>query len=865
MKAGDFIDPYRVVSSLGAGGMGEVFRARDTRLNRDVAIKVLPDTFASDPDRLARFEREAQVLASLNHPNIAHVYGIVEGGGDTDARARHPALVMELVDGQDLALRIAQGAIAVDEAIAIAIQIARALEAAHDQGIVHRDLKPANIKLQSDGTAKVLDFGLAKTLDAGGGSEASDPAAFTVTSPALLTSRGVVLGTAAYMSPEQARGKAVDRRSDIWAFGVVLYEMLTGRRMFAAETVSDTIAGVLTRDPALDALPSHTPPSVRRVLQRCLQKDPARRLHHIADARLELEQSSSEPANSTVVPFAPARTRWWPAVALAAVAASAAGAVTWGLLSRSDRPPQRYSLVLPDAGFNTVSDTGISPDGKWIAYSPNRHSGPFALLLRPLDGTEARQITASTNTGYSPFFSEDGQWLAYVIDNNLYRVRVAGGIPERLAPVPNGRIDGAWGDDGTLMLAAGFSFDNVRRPAIGRWHNGTFDLVTRPDPGQAHHDVHILPGSKTMLFTIVTPTTASIAAIPLAGGEAPRVILEDARRPRYARGRLLFTRESGGELMSMAFDPVRLVTSGEATRIASVARIVESTGFDVARDGTIIYSGPADTAAADSFTAVIVSRSGTESTAVAQKGAWAEPRVSPDGLTLILRAIAVPNCELWSVDLRRGTRTRVNLDGDHHNPLWGADGQLTWSMAMADGRAIVTGRIDRPSVPVTKIAPSAHERLPDSWSPAGDVLAFTEIDPEQSQDIWLYDMKSGEARPFLNGPAKESRPRFSRDGKWLAYVTNDSGRDEVYIQPVAGNGARIQVSLEGGGNPLWSPDGRELFFVDEASLMQVEIDLRGARPEIGQQDPRGTVRLGPRRQLRHHAGWTALRVHSPGR
>jgi eukaryotic-like serine/threonine-protein kinase len=838
LDAGTRLGPYEIIAAIGRGGMGEVFRARDTRLNRDVALKVLPDSVSSDAERLARFEREAQVLASLNHPNIAHVYGILEGDGSTAASRSTSAIVMELVDGPDLAARIAERPLPVDEAIAIAIQVAHALEAAHEQGIVHRDLKPGNIKVRADGTVKVLDFGLAKALlgagragragQAGGEEILNSP---TMTSPAV-TNAGIILGTAAYMSPEQARGKAVDRRTDIWAFGVVLYEMLTGRTMFAADTVSDTIAAVLTREPSLDAIPPQTPAAVRRMLQRCLQKDPARRLHHIADARLELEQAGSEPALATRKPERAASMRWWHLLALAAATALIVAAALWALFSRPAPPAQRYSFVVNDAGFNTVSASAISPDGKWIAYSPNRNSGPFRLLLRPIDGFDAREIAAGPNTGYNPFFSADGQWLAYVIGGALYRVPVTGGAPERLATVLTGTTDGSWGRDGTILLAANFRADNIVRRRITRLTNGAFEAVTNPGADEAHLDVQLLADNRTALFTIDTPNSASIATVTLGGDATPRVLLTDARRPRYAAGRLFFQRASSGDLLHVAFDPDKVSPSGEPTRIANLAFVADSPSFDVASDGAIIYSAPSDTTAQAGFTVLAVNRSGGEVTVVAQMSSWAEPRVSPDGRTVMLRDITSPNCILWSVDLQRGTRTRVNFDGDNHNPLWHPDGQLTWASSVDGVRSVVMGRVDRPAVSVTRLAPGENERVPDSWSPDGTMLAFTEIHPVKGQDIWLLDSRTGATRPLLNSPYKENQARFSRDGGWLAYVSDESGRDEVYLQPTDGNGARIQVSIDGGSSPLWSPDGRELFFVDKASLMQVTVDLRTSPPDI---------------------------------
>jgi serine/threonine protein kinase/Tol biopolymer transport system component len=831
LAAGSRVGVYEVISRIGEGGMGQVFRARDTRLNRDVALKVLPDAFAGDPDRLARFAREAQTLASLNHSNIAHIHGLEESGGVS-------ALVMELVEGDDLSQRIARGPIPVDEALSIAIHVAHALEAAHEQGIIHRDLKPANIKIRDDGAVKVLDFGLAKALEpasASRGGRSHPLESPTITSPAMMTAPGIMLGTAAYMSPEQARGKVVDRRADIWAFGVVLYEMLTGRSMFVADTVGDTVAAVLTREPPLDALPADTPPSVRRVLHRCLQKDATRRYHHIADARIDLEQTVAEPLAAAT---AHAPTRRFGSVGTAAIAATSVALTAllgWMALAGPSQPRRRYSFTIPNAGFNTVSFTAISPDGQSIAYSPNRHAAPFRLFVRALDAFDEREVASARGTGFNPFFSADGRWLAYFDTGTLYRVSLTSGSAERLGTIPPGSPTGTWGDDGTIVVSAPFRIDNVQKIALARLlPGGTLAALTNPGPGEDHQQPDILPGSKTVLFTLATAKVASVAAVPLSGGE-PRIILGDARRPKYAAsGHLIFQRPSSGDLMSVRFDPSKLAISGEPTRIAAAAYLIGAAAFDVSREGTIIFSGPTDATGETGFTAVMVNRSGGEATVVAEQGSgsWAEPRISPDGRSLVVRSVASPNCDLWSVDLQRGTTTRVTFEGDNHNAIWRSDGQLTWGADVDGRRGIRMGRADRPGRP-TALAEAGYERVPESWSSDRTRLAFTESHPVTGQDIWLLSVDSGEARPFANSPFKEDQARFSPDGKWLAYVSNESGRDEVYVQPADADGARVQISVDGGHSPLWVPGGRELFFVEGASMMSVSLDLRSSRPDVG--------------------------------
>jgi Tol biopolymer transport system component len=653
----------------------------------------------------------------------------------------------------------------------------------------------------------------------------------TITSPALLTGRGLILGTAAYMSPEQARGKNVDRRADIWAFGVVLEEMLTGRPIFAAGTVSDTIAAVLTREPP-DTLPPNTPPSVRRVLQRCLQKDPARRYHHIADARLELEQTAVEPVVVAAAQGPTRRFGWTAAIGIAVASVAITALVGWMFLAAPTDAPRRYSFTIPGAGFNTVSFAAVSPDGRSIAYSPNLHAGPFRLLVRTLDGFDEREITSVQSTGFNPFFSPDGRWLAYFTGTTLYRVPVTGGSAERLATVLPSNPMGAWGDDGTIVVSVPFRIDNVLKISLARLlPNGAFEALTTPEAGEAHQTPDILPGSNTVLFTVAAPKVSSIAAVPLAGGK-PRIILSDARRPRYAvTGHLVFQRPSSGDVMAVRFDPSQLAISGEPTRIAPAAYVIDAAAFDVSREGTIIYSGPTDTTADAGFTAVMVNRSGAEATVVAEKGTWAEPRIAPDGRSLVIRNIAAPNCDLWSVDLRRGTKTRVTFEGDNHNPVWRSDGQLTWGTNVDGRRRIRLGRADRPERPST-LGEAVNERVPESWSPDRTRLVFTESHPVSGQDIWLLTIASGETRPFANSQFKEEQARFSPDGRWLAYVSNESGRDEAYIQSVDGDGVRLQVSGDGGQSPLWAPNGRELFFVEATSLMSVTVDLRQPRPDV---------------------------------
>lgn len=822
---GQRLGPYDVLAKIGEGGMGEVYRARDTRLDRDVAIKVLPKGFVADPERIARFEREAKALATLNHPHIAQIYGVEESSGTR-------ALVMELVEGETLADRLGRGAIPIEEVLPIARQIAEALEAAHDKGIVHRDLKPANIKLRPDGTVKVLDFGLAKAIEGSGRSGGSDRSSEdnalnspTITSPAM-TAAGLIIGTAAYMSPEQARGHAIDHRADVWAFGAILFELLSGHRPFAADTVSDTIAAVLTRHPDLGSLPAGTPAHVRRVLERCLQKDARRRFYAIADVRLDLEDAAGAPAE----PHRQSRSRT--VVALAAGAAlGAAVAAMWILANRVLDAPSVRSFTIPGAGFNTVSQTAISPDGKWIAYSPAVDSGPFRLYVRALDSFDEREVAVGS-TQLNPFFSPDSKWVAYFNENTLQKVLLAGGTPQRIATVSPGISAGVWGRDGFIVLSANLNLQGVLRRPLARVpaDGGELALLLRPGEEESYLAPTILPDGRTVLATLVTPRTWSIVAVSIEGGER-RVVLTDARTARFSpSGHLLFQRPSSGDLMAVRFDPTRLETLGDPVRLTAVAQVAESVAFSAADDGTLIYSGPSDTVEDSGFTIVSVDRTGAIAPVLSEPGSYSQPRASSNGRFLLYRVIGVPNCNVWMLDIIRGTRTRVTFDGDNHDPVWHPDGRAMWSSVLAAGRVMRIARVDRAVEPVA-IAETSHQRMPHAWSRDGSKLLFVEINPVTGRDLWLLPT-AGDARPIAASKFDEDQGAFSPDGRWIAYVSNESGRDEVYIQPIEGDGGRVPISVNGGTGPLWSPDGRELFYAERAQLMGVDIDVRGATPEV---------------------------------
>jgi len=817
---------YRLIEPIGEGGMGVVWRATDTTLGRDVALKLMLDVFASDAERLARFEREARTLASLSHPNVAAVHGLHEADGVR-------FLVMELVDGEDLAERLARGPMPLEEALPAARQIAEGLEAAHARGIVHRDLKPANVKLTEGGRVKVLDFGLAKPTDIfATGSGTSPTMSPTITSGG--TAAGTILGTAAYMSPEQARGKTVDQRTDVWAFGCLLYEMLTGRRAFFGETVSDTLAAVLRGEPDMNALPAQTPASVRRVIRRSLEKDPERRLHDLADARIEIVEAqegageidgSASGAAATPSHATPGRLprRWLAPVAVLLVAGAALA-----LGYRMHRPPAPHSwhVAIPGAGFNSGSTSAISPDGKWIAYSPPTLVLRSPIVLRATDSFEERQVTGVSG-GANPSFSPDSKWLAFSGDRGMYRVPVSGGTPQRVIETSGYGSGGVWAPGDELIIEdvrIGDSFWTglTAVPSSG----GAPRKLTAIAEGERFHlQAHLLPDGKTLLFTVNNvDNTFSIGAVPVAGG-SHRILLRDASTPLYLpTGHLLYFRPGTGEVAAVRFDAERAEPIGEPVNVLTgVLRGTAGQGaYDVASDGTLIYTA-ADMSmgAIGSSRPVWVDRGGKVSPLVDEVSVWGQPRLSPDGTKLLLRKPQTPNCDLWVRDVARGTMSRVTFEGDNHDPVWGP-GRDRISFAIQNERSrLIASKAWDGTGTIETIVQADDSLSAPSWSADGNVLAFV-WEAATSSDIWVKP-GVGEATPFLTSEFEEIWPAVSPDGRWIAYVSNESGREEVYVRPYPGPGGRLQISTAGGTGPLWSKDGGELFYAEADKMMRVAI------------------------------------------
>jgi serine/threonine-protein kinase len=806
--------------------MGEVYRGRDAKLGRDVAIKVLSSAFAADTDRVARFEREARVLAGLNHPHIAAVYGFQESDGID-------ALVMELVEGPTLADRIASGRLPLDDALAIARQIVDALEAAHEKGIVHRDLKPANIKVRDDGTVKVLDFGLAKALD---GVEREASATSASMSPTLTapTQLGVILGTAAYMAPEQARGKPVDKRADIWAFGAVLYEMLTGRRAFAAEEISDTLAFVITKDPDWSALPPDTPPSIHTLLRRCLEKDRKRRLADIADARFELDDAADGRAREPRVPPAAEGSRGvrralpW-VIAAAATLAAVVAVVRWAPW----RAPAARSAVRLTSDFGAqaslVTTNGspalaLSPDGTVLAFTGQRPDDEPRLYLRRLDQLTATPLERADGTA-SPFFSPDGQWLAYFSGGKLKKIAVNGGASIALADAANPR-GGAWAPDGTIVFAP---TSTVALSRVADNGGATEPVTTLPKGTVTHRWPQIIDDGRAVLFTSSAANgqydEANIVVQPLPRG-TPKVVLTGGFYGRYVpSGHIVFAH--AGSLFAVPFDLQRLEVVGPSVPIVQGVSTINGTGaaqFAIGPDGLLVYL-PGENEDIN-LPLLWLDQHGVVTTLRAARANWGNVQFSPDGRRLAMN-ITSPRAQIFVYEWARDIMSQRTFDASGgFSPVWSPDGN---DIAYASRTGSDAGAMNLyvrhadGSGESVRLTTSTNSQAPTSWHPSGKFLAFTEI--TSSSDLMLLPLdgdsssgwKPGQPEPLVATQAPEWDPAFSPDGRWLAYSSGALGRPEIYVQPFpATSSGKWKVSGDAGGRyPVWSRTSRTLMFMPE--------------------------------------------------
>ena len=831
---GTRLGPYEIQSALGAGGMGEVYRARDTKLNRDVALKILPEQFASDPDRLARFQREARVLASLNHPQIAAIYGIEETNGVQ-------ALVLELVDGPTLADRIARGPMAFEEALPIARQITDALEAAHAQGIIHRDLKPANIKLRPDGAVKVLDFGLAKALDLV--PDGIDPSQSpTITSP-TMTGVGVILGTAAYMSPEQVKGRSLDPRSDIWAFGCVLFEMLTGRRAFGGEDVAETLAFVLTKEPEWNSLPSNLPPSIRRLLRRCIVKDRTRRLADIADARIELDETVSDEIGSSAAAsasssHAPNTTRrvlpWTIAAAFLAMTLALAGVLRFGRPT-PDTPMLRTSILLPGRigdrwGGTPGANLAVSPDGLRLAFVATDSTGRRQLWMRDLDGTVARPLS-DTEDAITPFWSPDSRWLAFVAKGKLRKLDPSAGTAVTLCE--SAISGGAWNRDDIIL----FTQSSPQALAKVGAEGGAPSPVTTLDAKAfefRHSSPFFLPDGRHFIYVMIgLGEETAVYLTSLESQERTQLPIESAF-VQYAQGFLLFTR--GTTLMAQRLDERNYALVGEAVPIVEQLRVdwfLRGRYFTVSDTGVLVFQEDPS----PGYDLVWYDREGRRTGTLGTSADYADVSLSPDGRRVLVSIGEPPtmNRDLWIFDVARGIRTRFTAspEPEAHN-IWSPDG----SRIVFDRRKGHRDMYQKASNGVGDeevLLEDESDKNPVSWSPDGRYIMYIRRNVG-IVNLWVLPL-DGDRKPFpfRESPFFDVPGLFSPDGHWVAFASNESGRMEIYVSPFPGPVEKSQISIAGGRNPRWRRDGKEIFYqAPDNKLMAAAVSTDRGRFEVGE-------------------------------
>jgi serine/threonine-protein kinase len=823
LTPGTRIGTYEIIAAIGEGGMGQVYRAHDTKLNRDVALKILLPAVAGDPDRLARFKREAQVLASLNHPHIAHIHGF------EDSAATH-ALVMELVEGPTLAERIAQGPVAAPEATAIAKQIAEALEAAHEAGIVHRDLKPANVKVREDGAVKVLDFGLAKAMD-----PAASSSAGAMNSPTLTargTEFGLILGTAAYMAPEQAKGKVVDKRADIWAFGVVLFEMLAGQRAFKGEDISDVLAAVLRQDIDWSALPKDTPKNLRRLLARCLERDPKKRLRDIGDAWTDLDAPAiEEPAALAAAPVVTPRKSLVATVLPWAVALLVSGAViTWALLRTPPVPTRNVTRASVTVnGFTAFAS--LSRDGSRLAYTAVADASTAVLVLRSMDQFEGKPVPGAINAAF-PMFSPDGQWIAYCTPDQpgkIKKIPVTGGTSITISD-GNFFLGSTWGDDDTIVFTGPKGL--MRVPA----GSGTPQALTTVDAAKgeaAHVRPQFLPGGKQLLFTVNPVNSADgakFAVLDLAKGTY-RTIAKGGVNGRYATsGHLTYV--SGTTLFAVPFDLGRLEVTGNEVPVIEGVSIngAEGTGdYTVSDAGLLVYiEGDSQNVGT---TLAWVNRKGVTEVLPGQaRQQWGTGRSSPEGRRIANGIKSEKGVDIWVQDVQRGTPTRLTFGGDNDNPVWTPDGAHIIYTGTKDGKSglysIAADGSGKPQLVLATDRPAVSSAV----TPDGKMLLFDQVGPEKRRQIFVVALPTGGApatpHPLHEAASSEAGAQVSPDGRWVAYQSNESATVEIYVQPFPGPGAKQRISTQGGQRPRWSRTGRELLYwanIPAARMMSVDI------------------------------------------
>jgi serine/threonine-protein kinase len=836
--SGKRLGPYEILSAIGAGGMGEVYRTRDTRLDRIVAIKILSGHLAGRAELRERFEREARTIASLNHPHICILHDIGQQDGID-------YLVMEYLEGETLAERLKKGPLPIEQVLKCAIEIADALDKAHRKGVTHRDLKPGNIMLAKSGT-KLLDFGLAKLRqDALPGS----PLSQLPTANEAITAQGTILGTLQYMAPEQVEGKTneIDARTDIFAFGVVVYEMATGKKAFEGSTSASVISKILQVDPPpMSSLQPMTPPALDRVVKRCLAKEPDDRWQTARDLEMELKwiaESGPQSASQTNVPVKGIRALGRQpimfglgALLLGAVMASLA---IWNLKPTPPvpRPVSRFTITLPAgqqlAGLDVGPAVALSPDGTHLAYVARQGGTQQQLYLRAMDSLEAKPVSG-TEGAVNPFFSPDGQWVGFFAGQKLKKVSVSGGSALTLgdATFPHGA---SWGNQRVIAFAPSVGTSLKQVPDGG----GTPQLLTRLEKGEVNQRwPEFLPDGKAVLFT-GAPTNASwtnsqVSAQSVGTGQR-RNLIQGATHPRYAAsGHLVYAQ--AGSLMAVPFDPRRLAITGAAAPIGEGVLQSSSSGaaqYSLSDTGSLVYIPGG--VQADQRRLVWVTRSGAEQSVAAPVRAYVYPRIAPDGRRVAV-GIGEEGIQLWLYDLSRDTLTRFTFEGSaNQNGVWTPDGKWIAIQSNREGPLNIFWQRADGGGGLEHLITSEYNNFPMSWSPDGQLLAFVEVNPTTGYDIWVLRMSDRKAQPFLRTPFNESTPRFSPDGRWLAYISDESGRFEIYVQPYPGPGGKWQISTEGGAEPVWNPNGRELFYRSGDKMMAVDI---ATQPSFASGKPR---------------------------
>jgi serine/threonine-protein kinase len=835
---GQTLANYKILDKLGEGGMGEVWRAEDTTLGREVAIKVLPEAFTADAERLARFEREARVLATFNHPRIAGIYGLE----DVDGRK---LLVMQMAEGETLAEIIDRNPIPTERALKIALQIAEGLEAAHDKGIIHRDLKPANITINDKGDVTILDFGLAKALDDSDAASGSNPGlSLSPTLTAGMSTAGVLLGTAAYMSPEQARGENADRRADVWAFGVVLMEMLTGNRVYAGKTLSDTLAGVLAREPEWGDLPETTPRRIHQLLERCLEKEVSHRLQAIGEARIAIERFLADPtadeisAESAAAPSSGLK-RLLPWAVAGALAVALALTAVFLPTEGAEKTTTRLEVKVSDDPLFISLGAGVelSPDGRHMVYATDGEDGRV-LSVRALDQLAGTPLVAGSSQSqpYHPFFSPDGQWVGFVTPTELKKVPITGGTPIALCKVNRGR-GASWGPDNTIVFAPSRNSGLFTVSAAGGEPVPLTTVDTETDEG-AHYWPQVVPGNK-VVFTVVhlgsgVADEANIESVDLETGE--RKVLH--RGGAYGRwvpsGHLVYIREN--TLFAMPFDIDRMEATGSPSPM--VQGVTTNTGnggsqISFSSNGTLAYvSG---VIGVPDYQVLKMNRQGVTSPLWEEPGTYANPKLSPDGRLLSLTVLRDGNWDIWVYDLERGVATRLTFDdGYEGDQVWSPDGAYLAYSSDAGGHESPYRKRTDGSGEAELLAELSHDFWATSMSPDGKWL-LGEIQAD-TFDLWAVPADGkGEPVEYLATQFFERFPAISPDGNWVAYMSDESGRPEIYVRPFPAASGKWQVSDGGGSWPSWSRDGSELFYRNQEGLMSAPVStengtFRAGRP-----------------------------------